>query len=131
MLNTRDEILLTDAVSPDCHSGQKSVPFVTPRVAVVVAGEHGHQAGGGGDGLHERDVLLAVRTGLGKSVFRDVSVLDCALRTYTVVSTIRTPPLALLSQNVVIVDAGLAIGIHASLRLQSLTGIGGNMDKRQ
>lgn len=94
----------------DGHAGEDRVPAVAPGVAVVVAGEDGHEARGGGDGLHKRDILAAVLAG-------------------AVVCAVRAPSLGLLSEAVIVIDAGLAVGINPPAELERLRGVGGNVDE--
>ena len=49
-----------DSVACDSHAADLRVPFVARCVAVVVAGEDGHQAGSGCQSFHEGDILASV-----------------------------------------------------------------------
>ncbi|KAH8720533.1 hypothetical protein HC256_000924 [Beauveria bassiana] len=97
-----------DAVALGLDAGELAVPLAAPRVGVVMAGEERHHAVDCGNGLHKRRVLLAIRALVGAAL---------------------TPPLRLRA-SLFVVDARLAVGVHA-LVLQLDRRVGGNMHKAQ
>lgn len=77
------------------HAGQQSIPLIAPCIAVVMSGEHRHQARRMRDGLHKLCILGTIRAG-------------------SVVPAVSAPPLRLRRKRYVIIDPGFPVRVHAS-----------------